>query len=78
MTGSSAVCMVQEEQDKVVYKEPVRGGGQVKERVDRPGTGGERLGMLEAWRGGRANRVRGLLVWPQNQTTMVSRFGPQN
>jgi hypothetical protein len=55
MTLSSVVRMVQEEQDEVVYITSVQWWLPSQEtrqnRVDRPGTEGERLDVLEAWRG---------------------------
>ena len=48
--------MVQEEQNEVVNMEPVQwwrpSQGTGQDRVDRPGAGGERLGVPDAWRGG--------------------------
>jgi hypothetical protein len=37
-----------------------------QDRVDHLGAKGERLGVLDAWRGEAGPCMRGLLVWPEN------------
>jgi hypothetical protein len=48
-----------------------------QDRIDHPGTGGERLDVLEVWRGEVVLCTRGLVVLPKNHQRRVSRFGPQ-
>jgi hypothetical protein len=55
MAVSSAICMVQEERDKIMNKQSVQrwrpSQGTRQDSVEYPGTGSERLYMLESWRG---------------------------
>jgi len=44
-----------------------------EDRVDCPGTGGERLGVLEAWRGEAVPCTRGLVVLPENHQPKARR-----
>ena len=47
--------------------------GTRQDRVDRPGAGGERLGVLEAWRGEAVPCTRGLVVLPENHQPRARR-----
>jgi hypothetical protein len=60
---SNAVCMLQEDQDEVVYQEwrPIQ--GMRRDRVDHPSAGGERLDVLEDLHDGVMPCTRVLLVW---------------
>ena len=46
-----------------------------QDRVDRPGAGGEKLDVLEAWRGEAVPCMRGLMVLPENHQPKTRRDG---